>query len=102
MVKSCKTIEGKVVDITTSFNKLCLIINQDDKEKEVELPVKIRNDFELIPYQISLLEQKINFKKTYEEIGNCGMTNYTKNETVFVLKILSGPLKGKKYSFTNF
>ena len=70
-------------------NLVTLTLDSRGTVKLVDLPIRTRSDFDLIPYQLGLTGQYIDYSKT------CGLENFVRWE----LKVNSGPLKGNVYSY---
>ena len=70
-------------------NLVTLTLDSRGTVQLVDLPIRTQSDFDLIPYQLGLTGQYIDYSKTY------GLENFVKWE----LKVNSGQLKGNVYSY---
>jgi len=90
--------DGHVVDLMRSLDKLVMQLETSSGLRNIEMPIKIKNDFELIPYQIALMNQKVKYavdEKCPRLEGD--VSPNTRNERYSTLSILTGSLKGKTY-----
>lgn len=100
MKDKLQNLEGLVVDVKRKgFGPIITIEDNQGEKYKVSLPVKLNDNFELIPYELaSLVNQTVKFVETKEELHDCGLTGYTTINYNYELQILSGPLKGRKYN----
>lgn len=102
-----KSLEGRVTKVDCRPKKLLLSIENDQgKVEEIYLPVETGgnavNTFNIMPYQLALLHQKVSYLEKSDSWidGNCrglsrgGVTEHT-------LRVLSGPLEGQTYVALN-
>ncbi len=92
-------IQGKITDIVLQEGgleqRLLATISSAKEQRSLELPVRVKNEFDLIPYQSTLIGADVEYTSDWyvcDEFANC---------IYFItLKILSGPLKGRSYKAT--
>lgn len=96
------TLDGHIVNLKRSLDKLVMHLETHGSGvKELAMPVTIKNDFELIPYETGLLNQEVKYHTdTKTDEKKRGRGPYTITETNFSLKVLTGPLMGRVYKAT--
>ena len=67
--------------------------NKSGVEHVVDLPIKTKGDFEVIPYQLALVGADVRYSKKYTE----WLEGIAKD---WELEVLSGSLKGNIYKFS--
>ncbi len=73
-----------------------LVIGADQGDLTVDLPIETRTDFDLIPYQVALVGVGVEYSKKSRDSSDGRAPILVTN---WDLEILSGTLKGSKYSF---
>jgi len=93
------TLDGHVINLKRSLDSIVMHLETHGSGvKELQMPIKIKNDFELIPYQVGLLNHEVKYHTDIETSERkCKSTPY-KTTTYFTLKVLTGPLMGKTYT----
>jgi len=93
MTKENIRLEGKITAIEGGAPMgINLTIARNKKELErVNIPLHIKNSFEVVHYQLGWLGQKAKYEKKTFYFAEGGEIRYS-------LKLLSGPLKGAEYS----
>ena len=88
-------LEGIVTKLQAEGHKLVLTIRDGDNEKhEVDLPLRVDNEFELIPYELALLDQRVGYKQSESTTPGRLHGVFERSKE---LEIHSGPLKGRVY-----
>ena len=97
-----KKLEERVVGVIRSAgnDNVILKIEKSGKIKNFEIPAKLKNDFELIPYEMALINQNVKcfFREVSFERG-WGHVPCTVHQKNYALEILSGFLSGKLYAY---
>ena len=101
MENNYKSLEGKIISLERRENTIYLsIINTKSQDPfKLPLPIKINNDFQLIPYENALLNQTIKYSTKKERV-KLGTINGL--STRYNLEICSGTLKGITYNDRSF
>jgi len=103
MSKKVVSLEGRVseVKICGSKNEVEVKINPSRrKPRDVRIPVTVRNEFELMPYELALLGNAVRFREetsTHHVRGSRCEIDYDRSYIYTELEILDGPLKGHRY-----
>ena len=95
------TFTGHVTNLKKNLDKIIMQLETSEGNKELEMPITIKNDFELIPYQNALLNQKVQYSvdegNPNQDCIICPRGCCDKYSALF---ILSGSLNGKSYKFS--
>ena len=86
-------VRGKPEERDYEKSLVTLVIESDQNKHVVDLPIKTESDFEVIPYQSTLVGIDVRYSKKYERWEEGIAINWE-------LEVLSGSLKGNTYKFS--
>ena len=54
-------LEGRVIEVKYNSPNVSIVICGENKTEQATLPIQLQNELELIPYQLALLGQQVNY-----------------------------------------
>ena len=81
-----------------------LVILEENKEVEVNLPIKVKTDFDLIPLELALLNQEIRYCREFHDASSLDNSDWRDRipggniHTQCEIDVMTGPLCGRHYS----
>lgn len=93
-----RTLEGTVRAVEMGEEGTGLIVAVLSGDHRISFPARAEGEFELLPYDIALREQKVRYEDTLTMIGRNPLGGYLSAERVISLNVLTGPLQGCEYA----